>query len=382
MADEYKDQFTLDGRLTPAHPSVTRKSVAEADRLLTSALRGNAMSAGALKEIHTTSDLPFSLAHLISTVAIPQFDKAPRTWEAIAGVRVVPTFDNVRLHSIITELTSGPGVVEGTGDSNYTGGLPVVPEGTPYPQVTIGKGKEAFAAKIQKRGSKFSFTFESSINDIEGFYGELPNDLVQLGLDTEEHEVYDALLASTQPLVGGTLPDATVIPANAPVSVNAIGWAIHELQLRKINNRYVGPSSNGYNVVVGIGQKWLIEYQLSQKLIAVQNGSLTFDGGDRSWLGAFTVIESAYITGTNWYVLPKPGGLRRPVLELGRLRGNETVELRANNSTGVYLGSSAVVPFMQGSWDADVIEYRVRLICGGISWDDHLIMKSTGTGTA
>lgn len=379
---EYKDQFTLDGRLTPAHPTVTRAKVKEADRLLTSALRGNAMAAGALKEVHTTSDLPFALAHLISTVAIPQFDVAPRTWEKIAGVRVVPDFDSVRLHSLIDNLPSGAGVIDGTGDTNRTDGLPTVPEGAPYPYLTIGKGREAFSAKIAKRGAKFGFTWESNVNDIEGFYDSLPSDLVQLALDTEEREVYEALLSSTKELVGGTLPDGTVISVNAPVSVNAIGWAIHELQLRTINGRLVGPSSTGYNVVVPVGTKWLLDYQLSQKLLQVQNGSLTFDGGDRSWLGAFDIVESAYVTGTKWYVLPKPGGLRRPILELGRLRGYESPELRANGNTGVYLGSSAVVPFNQGSWDADTIDYRIRMVCGGILWDDDLVMYSKGDGNA
>lgn len=379
MADEIKDQFTLDGRLGIAHPSVTRAKVTEADRLLQSALRGSFRDRGLLQEVHTTSDLPFSLAHLITTVAIPQFDKAPRTWSAIAGTRVVPTFDNVRLQSIITELMTGAGVKEGTGDDNYTGGLPTIPEGANYPYVTISKGKEAFSAKIAKSGAKFGFTWESNINDIDGFYAELPSDLVQLTLDTEEREVYEALLASTQKLVGGTLPDGNVVLANDVVSVNAIGWAIHELQLRKINNRFIGPSSNGYNVVVPIGTKWLLDYQLSQKLLQVQNGSLTFDGGDRSWLGSFDIIESAYITGTNWYVLPKPGGMRRPVLELGRLRGYEAPELRANGNTGVYLGSSTVVPFNQGSWDNDTIDYRIRYVAGGINWSDDFIMWSDGT---
>ncbi len=382
MATEIKDQFTLDGRLKPANPYVTRTKVKEADRLLTSALRGNFADAGLLREVHTTSDLPFSLAHLISSVAIPQFDKAPRTWEALAGVRTVPTFDNVRLHSLISELPSGAGVIDGTGDTNYTDGLPGIPEGAPYPYVTIGKGKEAFSAKVQKSGAKFGFTWESNINDVEGFYDSLPNDLVELALDTEEREVYDALLSATQTMTGGTLPDGTVVPVNAAVSVNAIGQAIHELQMRQINNRFIGASSNGYNVVVPIGAKWILDFELSQTLLTVQNGSSIFTGGDRSWLGGFDIIESSRVTGTNWYVLPKPGGVKRPVLELGRLRGYESPELRANGNTGVYLGTSSAVPFNEGSWDNDTIDYRIRYVAGGILWSDSFVLWSEGTGVA
>src|SRR5690606_12418056 len=117
---EFKDQFTLDGLLKPAHPSVTRAKVAEADRLLQKALRGDKIATGQLAEVHTTSDLKFNLAHLITTVALPQFDEAERTWSQVAGVRTVPDFGPVRLQSLFGSLT-GAGVHE-------QGGLPRVPE--------------------------------------------------------------------------------------------------------------------------------------------------------------------------------------------------------------------------------------------------------------
>ena len=206
---EYKNQFTLDGRLKPAHPSVTEAKVRAADELLTRALQGDQIAAGTLREVHTTSDLPFQLAHLVSSVAIPQFEDAPRTWSEIADVRTVPTFDNLRLYSLYSDIT-GAGVAQGPAGSpaqGLTGGLPVVPEAAPYPYVTV-TGREAFYAKIKKVGAKFGFTWEMGINDVEGFYGNLPADLVDLALDTEEREVYSAITTGvTNTVTGGTLPD-------------------------------------------------------------------------------------------------------------------------------------------------------------------------------
>src|SRR5690625_3682008 len=92
----YKDQFSLDGRLKPANHLVTRAKVSEADRLLTLASQGDKIAAGKLAEVHTTSDLKFNVAHLISSVVIPQFDEAERTWTKVAGVRTVPDFGPVR----------------------------------------------------------------------------------------------------------------------------------------------------------------------------------------------------------------------------------------------------------------------------------------------
>jgi hypothetical protein len=364
---EYKDQFTLDGRLKPAHPSVTRAKVAEADKLLKAALRGDKIASGQLAEVHTTSDLPFAIAHLITTEMLPQFDRAERTWSQVAGVRTVPSFENVRLQSMLANI-SGAGVAT-------NGGLPVVPETAPYPYVTVS-GREAFYAKIQKNGSAFGKSWESQFSDVEGFYENIPAELVQLALDTEEREVYEALATAGNSIAGGTLPDGTVVTANPTLTPNAIWQAIIELANVEVNGRKVGRSTNGYNVVVPIGVGDFINWKINQTIIQIQDGSITFGPGDRSAFNNVTVVETAYVTGDDWYILPKVGGIRRPVLELLRLRGYEAPELRANGNTGVYLGSSAVVPFNEGSWAADTIDYRIRYVAGGALWDDSFVLTS------
>lgn len=373
---EYKDQFTLDGRLKPAHPSVTRQKVIEADKLLTSALRGDKIAAGKLQEVHTTSDLPFSLAHLASSALIPQFDAAERSWTQVAGVRTVPTFEGARLYSLYTDIT-GAGVAEGPASGGLTGGLPTVPEAAPFPYVTIS-GKEAFYKKLSKSGAAFGLTWESSINDIEGFYDAMPDLLLELALDTEEREVYEALVnGTTNHTTQQELPDGTTVPADAVLAPESIWAAIMQLQSTVVNGRKVGRAS-GYNVVVPRGTKEFIDWKLGQTLLYVQDGLKTFGPGDRSALAGVTVVETDYLTGTEWIVLPKPGAIRRPVLELLRLRGYEQPELRARGSESVYAGSSAVVPFSEGSWTNDTIDYRIRYVAGGALWSNQYSVISDG----
>lgn len=369
---EYKDQFTLDGNLKPAHPSVTRAKVDAADKLMTEALRGNKIASGQLAEAFATSDLKFSLAHLVSATVIPQFEAAPRTWDDIATVRTVPDFGPVRLQSIFGSLT-GSGIHE-------DGGLVTVPEAALYPHVTI-TGVESFYAKVAKYGARFAYTWEAGINDVEGFFGELPGELLQAALDTEEREVYDAVTSTTNELAGGTLPDGTVVPVNSALTPAAIWQAIIELSTTVVNGRMVGRSRNGYNVLVPVGTKYYIDWSLNQAIISIQDGAITFGPGDRSVFANVTTIESPYVTGTNWYVLPKKGGLVRPVVELGRLRGHEAPELRINNDTGLYVGGSAVSPF-EGSFENDTVDLRVRMVCGGILWDEDLVIHSEGDGNA
>lgn len=371
---EFKDQFTLDGRLK-AHPFVTREKAEKADELLTEALRGNQIASGQLREAFTSSDLPFSLAHIVSATLIPMFDEAERTWSSIAGVRTVSDFGPVALATLFDQELKGSGIHE-------DGGLVRVPEAAPYPHVTLGD-REAVAASIQKHGARFARTWESSFRDVEGWFADLPNQLLNAALDTEEREVYEALSAAqSNTLQSITLPGGATVPANAALSADAIRAAIYQLKTTVVRGRQVGKSSKGYNVVVPVGMADFVNYFLTQDVVAIQDGAVTLSPGLRESLADLSVVESPYLAGSEWYVLPKVGGLRVPVLELGRLRGYERPELRVANEAGFHIGGTSPVSPFQGSFENDTIDLRVRYVCGGILWDDNYVVYSDGSGTA
>lgn len=380
MAD-YDNILTLDGKLRNAQPGVTKRKVEAVGSLIAGAMRGDPIAAGTLQEVMTTSDAPFSAAHLVTAEFLPQFEAAPRTWSEVATVRTVADFRPVNLYSIFGDLT-GAGVREG-------GGAARVPEAAPYPYVTIA-GKEAFYSRLAKTGAKFGVTWESRINDPAGVWEQMPAELLELALDTENVEVWDALkngvaaLGGAADMTGGTLPDGTIVPANAPLSPNAIWQAIIELANRTVNGRKVGRLS-GYNVIVPTGLAPFITYQLSQTIIAIQDGNITFGPGDRAVFGGISIVESDQIGLTDpneWYVLPKPGAFRRPVLELLRLRGYETPELRVSNLSGNSLGGGAISPF-EGSFDNDTLDMRLRYVVGGAFWDSgaEAVLYSDGSGS-
>lgn len=376
---EYKDKFTLDGRLKPTL-GVTRAKVEAADRLLGAALRGDKIADGQFREALTTSDLQFNVAHLITTEFLPQFDEAERTnWNSIAGVREVPDFSPVRLQSILSgnwENISGPGIREG-------GGAVRVPEGAPYPMVVTNSGQEAMHTGMHKNGFRFAYTWEASIGDTIGFFQNLPTDLLTVALDTENAEVFDALfqgVTSNADMEAYTLPDDTEVPAHSTLTPEAVVAAIMQLQEREVNGRKVGGSSNGYNVLVPVGEKARLEFAIAQRArrIEVVDGLVTYMPFEWPQLGQIEIIEVEGVTGTEWYVLPKVGGLRRPVLELLRLRGYTSPELRVNNATGTYVGGGVVGPF-EGSFTNDTIDYRFRYPTGSVLWDDTYVLHSNGT---
>lgn len=376
MAD-YKNILTLDGKIRGAQPGVTQRKVEAVAALIQGAMHGDFQKAGVLQEVMTTSDAPFNAAHLVTAELISQFEAAPRTWSEIADVRTVPDFRPVNLYSIFGDLT-GPAVREG-------GGAARVDEAAPYPYVTV-TGKEAFYQKLAKNGAKFGITWEALVNDPAGVWTQMPGELLELALDTEEAEVYDALIqgvaaagASVQ-LAGGTLPDGTIVKPNSKLSPEAVWQAVLELANRTVNGRKVGTLS-GYNVIVPVGQKMFFEWTLSQAIIAIQQGNITLGPGDRSVFNTITVIESDKVGLVNpdeWYLIPKKGAYRRPTLELLRLRGYERPEVRVSNLTGNYQGGGSVSPF-EGSFENDTVDMRLRYVVGGALWTADAIVYSDGS---
>ncbi|MDF2506239.1 MAG: hypothetical protein K0Q52_98 [Microbacterium sp.] len=377
LLEQYKNQFTLDGKLKP-QPGVTKEKVKEAKRLFTGAQAGSYVAEGQLKELFSSTDLSFSMAHLLNIDLIPQLPKEAEQVENLAGYRLVKDFNPVVLRSII-----GRDGVEGAGVDSR-GAAAVVPEGTPYPIVTVKSDEESFYSKLSKRGFAFDLTFEAIINDLIGELEGLPTEFLKTTGKTYYAEVFDALEKAGQFLESVTLPNGESTVPNAPVSAAAIIAAAVAYENRAINGNKLGAASS-YNVIVPKGRKRFLDYDILQygRIIQVQDGNLTLapDSAIQALFPSIEIIESDRVTGSEWYFYPKPGSTSRPVLERLGLRGYETPEIRVRNDQGFYPGGGQV-GMWQGGFVADTASYRYRLITGAVLWDDTFVVRSKGTGQA
>jgi len=363
---EFSEEFTLDGRVMPQR-GVTEEKVRRVESLIADARKGSRVSEAMLVEAITSGDLAAATSHFINLITIPQLDEIERDWTPIAGVREVPDFRPAVLYSMFSSL-SGRGV-----ESN--GAAARVPEGTPYPMVTVA-GVESAYSKIAKRGFRADWTFEAMVNDPIGYLEQIPGEITQVTLDTEWAEVGEALVANGTALAGQTLADGTSVPANAPISANAILGAIYQMSTTEISGtkRKVGTLS-GYTVVVPVGKKMQVDWMLRQAQNIIQivpaaaSGGAVFTGPDNTILGSVTVVEHEAITGTAWRILPRPGSFRRPVIDLLRLRGYATPQIRYRNDGDDF------------SFDADTASFRYRYVVGGAQWSDEVIIASSGAGS-
>lgn len=370
--------ITLGGRLQ-APAGVNLAKLAYMKDLYEGTVRGNRMKAGELVESMTTSDAVFNFAHLVNLSTFPKFDEAPRTWTQIATRRTLSDFRPAVLYSLESAWNNG---TLGDGDPRHVS--PIVPEGIEYPYATL-RGEDYEGKSLVKRGFKVGLTWEALINDAVGFVRALPDEILRVALDTEEYEVYNALIAgvdATQKIAAGTSVEGGSVVVDNVLSRDALLVGIYQLGQREIGGRKA-TTTGGFNLIVSPGSGPGAEYLINNLILAdVKKGSdpqSTFNVTGYNPLSGITVIESEYVSGAAWYLLPKPGQ-RRPVLELATLVGHEGPELRVENATGSYLGGASVGPF-EGSFRNDTIDFRVRQVLQGLNWSPDLILWSAGTAT-
>lgn len=376
----YKNPFTLDGRIKP-QVGVSQTKVKAIKELTERHLSGDRIASAQLLEVLTTSDAIFNFAHLTNLNFVPNYDEAPRQWRKIAGTRPVPDFKPATLYSLQMSWT------DGDGESNVLGAhgeAPTISEAAPYPYAYIS-GQVNEGASVTKKGFKTDWTLEARINDGLNSLDDLPGQMLEVSLDTEESEVFGALTnASIPTLAGGVVPTGATVPANAPFSRDAVIRAIIELSERTINGRKI-QVNGGYNLLVPVGQAVFVNFVLNQTLTTIDtNGTPAYlyqINGGYNPLASVDVVETDWVTGTAWYLAPKPGTTRRPVLERLSLRGYETPQLFVENAAGLYVGGGAASPF-EGSFDNDSITLKLRQFGGGVVWDSgQAIVKSTGAGS-
>lgn len=379
----YTNEFTLDGLVKP-QLGVTEEKLEAARQLVEETMAGNYASQGLLKEAMVSTDAVFNVAHLASLNVLADFPEEERKWASIATTRTVQDFRPVTLYSLRPDW-SGGGTL-GSGDPRFV--APRIPEGANYPYAYLEQEVSQQVGGIVKRGFKTGFTFESFINDAVGFLQALPESMRQIALDTEEWEVFSALITGvgdTEQIQGGEIPDgsATVVP-NAPFSRNALIRAIIELGEREIAGRKI-IVSGGFKLLIPAGQRLWVEFILNNvAMVGFDEGSdptyrWTINGYDP--LSGIEIIESEFIPDGAWYLIPNQNSARRPVLELLRLVGHEVPELRVQGNTGTYVGGGAVSPF-EGSFDNDSADFRLRMFTRGVLWTKEMVIWSDGSGTA
>lgn len=349
-----------------------KQSLLEATRLYEGALSGR-VPLWRFQEAMSTSDFTYLFSDIIDRQLLAIYQHMPVMWQSIARRGRVRDFRTVNRFT----LDGGQAV------------LAEVKQAQEYPAASVTDGRYQYAVK--KYGKRLPFTWESFINDDLDALRDMPQRLADSARFSEEKFVTDLFAGSTGP--DGTYfasGNANIVTANPALSVAGLTTAFNVLAAQTDtdgNPIYV----NGVVLVVPPALEITAQNIINATEILAADGGGDGTGNNQlrvsNWLrNRVSVLVNPWLPiisttngNTSWYLFADPS-VGRPAMEVGFLIGHEAPELFMKSPNATRVGGGAADP-MDGDFDNDAIDWKVRHVFGGVLLDPKSAVASNGTGS-
>ena len=333
-----------------------------------------------LLEAMTTSDFPLLFGTIIDRQTLGSYREWPATWRAIARVVTVPDFRSVQREY---DPFGGDARLEEVHElEEYKAAL--LDEQTP------------FTYKVKKYGRRMPFSWETMVNDVSNRLKDAPVRFGRAAVRSEQYFVTNLYVSSTG-------PRSTVYSkGNKNIINTANGAAANnpELSILGLQDGFTvlakqrDPISGEPIMIEAV----ILEVPPSLEIVAnnILNATQIIIGTDsaeqriltNNWLKSrVTLIVNPTLEmidtthgSTAWY-LHAAASTGRPLLEVGFLAGYETPQLFMKSPNAVRIGGAGVVDPMQGDFDHDAIDYKIRHVFGGSIVDPLASVASEGDNT-
>lgn len=381
--------LTCGGRLNVSPFVNQRKVEAMAEMVAAAKLGGYAGERARtdLKETLTTSDGPHSFAYLTNLRNLPQYDEIEPDFDPIVANEQVPDFNPIQFFALKTNFAN----LEHGKDNDGQRIAPLVAETDTY-QYAFGYTQVDTSLAVQKRGFKVGWSLERGANDPYGLITRFPNDMLRVGVKTDQYVVIRALtegVTAASELQGGEDPiTGDVIPPNAPVSGAALRRAIREISQRTDEDGNRVPVPNRFRLVVPVGTAQDVELSiaLARGLATIQNGLLTYNAANLpgDTLGRIAgIIESEFVADEHWYLVPEASSVEIPAIVRVSLAGYTSPEVYVSNWNGSPVaGGASSNPFQAYSFDNDTIDLKFRQFTNAALFSEDAVVWSNGSGLA
>lgn len=322
-----------------------------------------------LAEAMTTSDFPLLFGDIIDRQLLAKYEAWPVTWPNYIKRATVRDFRTVSRHTI-----------DG-GEAT----LSTVPEETEYPARKLTEGRFQYA--VQKRGARYPFSWEAMINDdLEALQG-IPERAALAARRTEERFATELYVDANGPHASlYTVGNGNIVPSNPALSAAAL-----EAGLTLLSSRV---DTDGEPIVITAVELVVppaLEITANQIMntmerhitVGTEVQVLRGNGLPRN----FRISVNPYIPAvasiadgnTSWYLFANPD-VGRPALEMGFLRGYEQPQVFIKSPNAQRVGGGMADP-MDGDFDTDSVQYKVRHVLGGGRMDPIMTVASEGDGT-
>ena len=338
-----------------------------------------------LREAMSTSDFPVLFADIISRSVLANYNYWPVTWPSVAKRVTVRDF---RDNKLFLPLLGADSI------------LTKVPEGTNYPETDLTE-QTPITFTVAKYGRKLAFTFEAMVNDDLDFLRDMPQRLAVGARRTEERIVTEQYVASTGP--HGTL--YTTALKNLVVTGNGSSTNNPPLSIAGLQDAFTvlgnQVDENGEPIMVEsvtLVVPPALEVTARNILSATELRFGTIAPGATSgqqqelmtqnWMrnrvnlqvNPYLPLIDTTSGHTAWYLFGNPA-VGRPAIIAAFLRGYEQPQVLIKEPNARTPGGGSVDP-MNGDFETDSIQYRVRHIMGTSRIDGKATVASKGTGAA
>lgn len=401
-------------RLNGIKRMMYERKLHEARNLVLKALTGSRHDQFRLQEALSTSDFPNLFGDVIDRAVLANYLETPYTWNKIARAAEVQDFRPVKRFRVDggTGLL-GNTLLSSTGlDSNAK--LLPINQGSQYPEDSLSDA--VYTYRLQKYGKRMPFTWETFIDDDLNALKDTPARFGRGARRSEEYFVTQ-LFANNATFFsnanknivnntnvgdsGGNNPALTITAlqralivmmnqvdtTGQPISIEAVTLAVppslKTIAMNILNTDYVWMADQGGTTIQNAA---LSAITTGQQMHAMNWAKNIVSLAVNYYL---PIVDTTHGK-TGWYLFANPDN-GRPAIEFGRLRGHTSPELfmKLPNSVaigegtmdgGSFPGSTSANP-MDGDFDTDSINYKIRHVFGGATEDPIQAVYSNGSGS-
>ncbi len=355
------------GRKTPQYMA----KLAEAAKLVSDVVSGR-RPAYLLREALSTSDFPNLFGDILDRQLLAAYQEAPQTYRNYTHIASVADFRTVKRFKVY-----GADAV-----------LPAVGQQEQYKSDTFNDASP-YTYAVGKYGRVIPLAWETLLNDDLGAFSDIPARFGRAARRSEEKFATQLFAGSTGPLAGVySAGNKNLVTSNPVLAISALQTAMTILAaqvdeqgepiLIESVELVVPPALEitALNILNAV-QLW----QDSNNAAGTPNSRLI----TTNWMKNRVRLDVNYYLpivdtthgATAWYLFANADN-GRPAQEMGFLRGHEGPEVFMKSPNIVNIG--AQVDPMNGDFDTDSIQYKVRHVFGGAAMDPKMTVASNGSG--
>jgi hypothetical protein len=326
-----------------------------------------------LQEAMTTSDFPYLFGDVLDRQILAAYREYPTSWQNYIKRGRVRDFRDVKRFSVYGGDTRLVDVVGNEGEYPYES----INENSPYTYA------------VKKYGRKMKFAWETMVNDDLDALKDAPERFGRGARRSEEWFATNLFVDANGPHASFyTVGNKNIVTGNPALSLAALQTAL-EILFAQTDERgepivieaveLVYPpvlEVTVQNILNAITIEATEKGGTSARKLTVQNWmKTTFRPNKNAYISS---VASSANGNTSWFLFANPDN-GRPAAEMGFLIGHEEPEvfMKAPNQIPVGGGSGDA---MNGDFESDAIEYKVRHVLGGTRMDPKMTVGSNGSG--